>query len=141
MCGGRVVRVLGDGVEGGAERDGPGCGGRAVIADIEEHWADADPAASGCPCGGGEFEGAVAFAAVRVGADRGIDHSAADHLLSRGLASDREGQPRGWWSMVPRGQCADSQVVTASCTGASSSALSARTQERTSVSWSSLREG
>lgn len=42
---------------------------------------------------------------------------------------------------VPRGHFVDSPVVMAACKGASISALSARTQERTSVSWSSLREG
>ncbi|MFD3456504.1 hypothetical protein ACFWVC_30575 [Streptomyces sp. NPDC058691] len=100
-CGGRVFRVLVDDLEGGAQRECSGCGGRAFIADSEEYWADADPGTAGCPCGGEEFEAAVAFELtddgsvrwVRVGlrcrrdravgvyADWKIDYSPADHLL------------------------------------------------------------
>jgi hypothetical protein len=102
-CGGRRFFVLVDDVEGGAERECCGCGGRAFIADSEEFWEEADPGAAGCPCGGEEFEVAVAFSLARDGsvgwatvgllcqndgavgsyADWKIDYDPTDHLLSK----------------------------------------------------------
>lgn len=101
-CGGRVFRVLVDEVEGAAERRCARCAGRAFIADSADFWGDAAPGAAGCPCGGEEFEVAVAFSRaaddsvrwVTVGlrcerdgftgvwADWKIDYSPAGHLLS-----------------------------------------------------------
>jgi hypothetical protein len=101
-CGGRRFFVLVDDVEGGAERECSACGSRAFIADSEEFWDDADPGAASCPCGGEEFESAVAFSLagdgsvrwVTVGlrcqqdgavgsyADWKIDYGPTDHLLS-----------------------------------------------------------
>ncbi|QDY78829.1 hypothetical protein [Streptomyces qinzhouensis] len=101
-CGGRVFSVLIDDVEGGAERMCTGCGGRAFLADSEEFWAEADPGEAACPCGGEEFEAAVAFSltddgsvrwvtiglrcrkdgAVGVYADWKIDYGPTDHLLT-----------------------------------------------------------
>lgn len=100
--GGRLFCVLVDDVEGGAERECSGCGSRAFIADSLEFWDDADPGVASCPCGGEEFEAAVAFSLagdgsvcwVTVGlrcqkdgvagvyADWKIDYGPADHLLS-----------------------------------------------------------
>ncbi|MFV2174570.1 hypothetical protein ACFHW2_16980 [Actinomadura sp. LOL_016] len=101
-CGGRVFRVLVDEVEGAVERRCAGCADRAFVADSAEFWDDADPGAAGCPCGGEEFEVAVAFSRaaddsvrwVTVGlrcerdgvtgiwADWKIDYSPTDHLPS-----------------------------------------------------------
>ncbi|SEL86575.1 hypothetical protein [Streptacidiphilus jiangxiensis] len=84
-CGGRWFSVLVDGMEGAAERECPGCGRRAFIADSEE------------------FEDAVAFllaedgpvrwvtlglrcqhdGAVESCADWKIDYGPTDHLLGR----------------------------------------------------------
>jgi len=100
-CGERVFSVLVDDDEGVAERKCVGCGSRAFIADSEEFWADADPGEAACPCGGEEFEAAVAFsldgdgsvrwvtvglrcrqdAAVGVYVDWKIDYAPAAHLL------------------------------------------------------------
>jgi hypothetical protein len=101
-CGGRRFVVLVDDVEGVAERECAACGGRAFIADSDEFWDDADPEAASCPCGGEEFESAVAFSladdgsvrwvtvglrcrqdrAAGVYADWKIDYGPTDHLLS-----------------------------------------------------------
>ena len=101
-CGGRVFFVLLDDDQGAAERECADCGGRAFIADSEEFWPDADPGAAACPCGGEEFEAAVAFSmgddgsvrwitvglrcqqdqAVGVYVDWKIDYGPTDHLLS-----------------------------------------------------------
>ncbi|WP_345656502.1 hypothetical protein [Streptomyces siamensis] len=101
-CDGRVFFVLVDDVEGAAERVCTGCGGRAFIADSEEFWEDAGPGEAGCPCGGEEFEAAVAFSlgddgSVRwatvglrcikdgfcgVYGDWKIDYGSTDHLLT-----------------------------------------------------------
>lgn len=102
-CGGRVFFVLVDDLEGGAERECSDCGRRSFVADSEEFWEDADPGAAGCPCGGEQFEMAVAFSltadgsvrwvtvglrcrldgVVAVFADWKIDYGPTDHLLSR----------------------------------------------------------
>lgn len=104
-CGGRVFSVLV--TESGAERECSGCGGRAFVADSEEFWneeswEDDEPGVAGCPCGGEEFEAAVAFSlggdgSVRwvtlglrctedgfcgVYADWKIDYLPTDHLLT-----------------------------------------------------------
>ncbi|MFI0243147.1 hypothetical protein [Streptomyces sp. NPDC016845] len=60
-CRGGVFFVLLDDVEGGAERVCSGCGGRAFLADSEKFWEDTDSGEACCPCGGKEFEVAVAF--------------------------------------------------------------------------------
>ncbi|WP_232247980.1 hypothetical protein [Streptacidiphilus rugosus] len=102
VCGGRLFFVLVDDVEGGAERECSGCGSRAFVADSEEFWEDVDPGAAACPCGGEEFEAAVAFSladdgsvrwvtvglrcrrdgAVGAYVDWKIDYGPTDHLLS-----------------------------------------------------------
>ncbi|WP_433467358.1 hypothetical protein [Spirillospora sp. CA-128828] len=104
-CDGRVFSMLV--IESGAERECSGCGRRAFIADSgeywsEESWEEDEPGAACCPCGGEEFEAAVAFSVrddgsvrwVTVGlrcrqdgfsgvyADWKIDYSPTDHLLS-----------------------------------------------------------
>ncbi|MET9470358.1 hypothetical protein ABZY44_37330 [Streptomyces sp. NPDC006544] len=109
--GGRVFFVPVDDVEGGAERVYLGCGGRAFLADSEEFWEDADPGEAGCPCGGVEFETAVAFSladdgsvrwvtvglrcprdgAVGIHADWQIDYAPTHHLLT--LVQIREAGP------------------------------------------------
>ncbi|MER7171938.1 hypothetical protein [Streptomyces mesophilus] len=90
-----------------AARECAGCGSRAFIADSEEYWneeswEDDEPGAAGCPCGGEQFEAAVAFSLgedgsvrwVTVGlrclkdgfcgiyADWKIDYGPTDHLLT-----------------------------------------------------------
>lgn len=102
-CGGRVFYVLVN--ESGAERECCGCGSRAFIADSEEYWneeswEDDEPGAADCPCGGEEFEAAVAFSLADDGsvrwvtlglrcikdgfyADWKIDYGPTDHLLTR----------------------------------------------------------
>ncbi|MER6916102.1 hypothetical protein ABT354_30900 [Streptomyces sp. NPDC000594] len=102
VCGGRVFTVFVDDVAGGAGRVCTGCGGCAFLADSEEIWEEADPGVAGCPCGGEEFETAVAFSlgrdgsvrwvtiglrcrkdgAVGVYADWKIDYGPTDHLLT-----------------------------------------------------------
>ncbi|EFG04993.1 hypothetical protein CRV15_35455 (plasmid) [Streptomyces clavuligerus] len=104
-CGGRVFFVLVN--ASGAERECSGCGSRAFIADSgeywdEESWEGDEPGMAGCPCGGEEFEAAVAFSLgddgsvrwVTVGlrcardgfcgvyADWKIDYTPTDHLLT-----------------------------------------------------------
>lgn len=104
-CAGRVFSVLVN--ESGAERECAGCGSRAFVADSAEHWdeeslADDEPGPAGCPCGGEEFEAAVAFSLgadgtvrwVTVGlrcvldgfsgnyADWKVDYSPTEHLLT-----------------------------------------------------------
>ncbi|MFE2044566.1 hypothetical protein ACFXAZ_27310 [Streptomyces sp. NPDC059477] len=104
-CGGRVFRVLVN--ASGAERECAGCGARAFIADSgeywdEEFWEGDEPGTAGCPCGGEEFEAAVAFSlggdgSVRwvtlglrcaedgfcgIYADWKIDYAPTDHLLT-----------------------------------------------------------
>lgn len=104
-CGGRVFFVLVN--ASGAERECCGCGSRAFIADSEEYWneeawEDDEPGAAGCPCGGEEFEAAVAFSLAADGsvrwvalglrcikdglsgvyADWKIDYGPTDHLLA-----------------------------------------------------------
>ncbi|MFI6522787.1 hypothetical protein ACIBF1_45040 [Spirillospora sp. NPDC050679] len=104
-CGGRVFSVSVN--ASAAERECSGCGGRAFIADSEEYWneeswEDDEPGAACCPCGGEEFEVAVAFSLggdgsvrwVTVGlrcvedgfcgvyADWKIDYGPTDHLLA-----------------------------------------------------------
>lgn len=101
-CGGRLFSMLVDDDEGAAERECVGCGGRAFIGDSEEFWEDADPGAAACPCGGEDFEAAVAFSmdsegsvrwvtvglrcgqdgAMGVYVDWKIDYRPTDHLLS-----------------------------------------------------------
>ncbi|MER6320437.1 hypothetical protein ABT237_42875 [Streptomyces sp. NPDC001581] len=101
-CGWHVFLVLVDDVEGGAERECVACCSRAFIADSEEFWEAAEPGWAVCPCGGEEFETAVAFSladdgsvrwvtvglrcekdgAAGVYADWKIDYSPTDHLLS-----------------------------------------------------------
>ncbi|GAA2124086.1 hypothetical protein GCM10009727_11190 [Actinomadura napierensis] len=88
--------------ESGAERECCGCGTRAFIADSEEAWEDDEPEGAGCPCGGEEFEAAVAFSLADDGsvrwvtlglrcvkdgfsgvyADWKIDYGPTDHLLT-----------------------------------------------------------
>lgn len=68
-CGGRVFSALVN--ASGVERACARCGSRAFLADSEEYWSeecweDDEPGAACCPCGGEEFEAAVAFS---LGAD------------------------------------------------------------------------
>ncbi|MFE0632125.1 hypothetical protein ACFW3D_34890 [Streptomyces sp. NPDC058864] len=114
-CGGRLFLVLAN--DSAAERECAGCGRRAFIADSEEYWneeswEDDAPGAACCPCGGEEFEAAVAFSlgddgSVRwvtlglrcvgdgfsaVYADWKIDYSPADHLLTMVQVRRRRGR-------------------------------------------------
>ena len=88
---------------GAAERACVACGLRALIADSGEFWEDADPGDAACPCGGEEFEAAVAFSlgedgsvrwvtvgllcqrdqALGVYVDWKIDYEPTDHLLAQ----------------------------------------------------------
>ncbi|MGV9310588.1 hypothetical protein ACWDR0_00130 [Streptomyces sp. NPDC003691] len=107
-CGGRTFLVLVN--ASGAERKCSGCDATAFIADTGEYWDDGEdadwegdePGLAGCPCGGEEFEAAVAFSLgadgevrwVTVGlrctddgfcgvyADWKIDYSPTGHLLT-----------------------------------------------------------
>ncbi|WP_242887535.1 hypothetical protein [Actinomadura litoris] len=104
-CGGQVFFVLVN--ESAAERECRDCESRAFIADSkeywnEESWEDDEPGAAGCPCGGEEFEAAVAFSLANDGsvrwvtlglqcvedgfcgvyADWKIDYGPKDHLLT-----------------------------------------------------------
>ncbi|WP_327289232.1 hypothetical protein [Streptomyces sp. NBC_01198] len=101
-CDGRVFSVLVDDLEGAAVRVCADCGDRAYLADSEEFWEDADPSEAVCPCGGEEFESALAFSLTPDGsvrwvtlglrcvkdrvpgvyADWKIDHKPSDHLLN-----------------------------------------------------------
>ncbi|RAJ47226.1 hypothetical protein K353_00428 [Kitasatospora sp. SolWspMP-SS2h] len=103
-CGGRVFTVRVDGVEGCAGRECVRCKGRDFLADSAEVWWEADPAVAECPCGGDEFEAAVAFSLTADGAvrwvavgprcqrdgtpgvhvDWKIDYAPVDHLLRAG---------------------------------------------------------
>ncbi|MEU9338569.1 hypothetical protein AB0D49_36375 [Streptomyces sp. NPDC048290] len=105
-CGGRTFTALVG--ESAAARECAGCARRAFIADSEEYWGpefweeEGEPGRAGCPCGGEEFEAAVAFSvdgdgAVRwvtlglrcvadgdcgVYADWKIDYLPTDHLFA-----------------------------------------------------------
>lgn len=101
-CGATVFGLRGDPDEGSARRTCRGCGLKAFIADSEETWADSEPRTCRCPCGGRDFEVAVAFSLrddgdvrwVTVGsrctacgilgsfADWGIDYGPSGHLLA-----------------------------------------------------------
>ncbi|MEV6524774.1 hypothetical protein AB0M43_22720 [Longispora sp. NPDC051575] len=101
-CGGRAFVVRLDDTEGAAERECAACGARAFLADSGEYWDEAEPDEAECPCGGGEFEAAVAFTLgddgtvrwVTVGllcrrdafagvyTDWKIDYTPTDHLLT-----------------------------------------------------------
>ncbi|MEV7213275.1 hypothetical protein AB0O31_09310 [Kitasatospora cineracea] len=100
-CGGRVFTVWVDDTQGCAGRECVRCEGRAFLADSAEVWQEADPGVAECPCGGDEFEAAVAFTLTAGGAvrwvtvglrcqrdgatgvytDWKIDYAPAEHLL------------------------------------------------------------
>ena len=100
-CGGRAFTVWVDDAEGCAGRGCVRCGQLAFLADSAEVWVDAEPGSAECPCGGDEFEAAVAFSltadgsvrwvtvglrclrdgALGVYADWKIDYTPTDHLL------------------------------------------------------------
>lgn len=61
-CGGRVFGLRGDGTEGCGRRTCRGCGRKEFIADSADIWAEARPRTCSCPCGGKDFNLAVAFA-------------------------------------------------------------------------------
>ncbi|QKW23235.1 hypothetical protein HUT16_32835 [Kitasatospora sp. NA04385] len=100
-CGGRAFTVWVDDTQGCAGRECVRCEERAFLADSAEVWQEAEPGVAECPCGGDEFEAAVAFSLtadgsvrwVTVGlrclrdgasgvyADWKIDYAPTDHLL------------------------------------------------------------
>jgi hypothetical protein len=60
-CGGRVFGLRGDPVEGCGRRTCRRCGHKEFIADSAEIWSTARPRTCSCPCGGTDFNLAVAF--------------------------------------------------------------------------------
>jgi hypothetical protein len=102
-CGSRVFSVAVDEDATAAERTCVACGSRAFVADSEDYWSDVEAGDAACPCGGEDFEAAVAFSLrddgevrwVTVGlcctkdgepgvyADWKIDYSPSAHLLNQ----------------------------------------------------------